>query len=113
VWRVLRIKRGRVDRVVFPPEQVAEVKAVACEPPAKDAPLSRRSVTDVHRLVFERGISEASVSTVVRWLREDAILPGGSAPGFSRSTRSSRSRRAGFLICTKGGGMVSCCIPAT
>jgi hypothetical protein len=66
---------GRVDRVVFPPEQVAEVKAVACEPPAKAAPLSRRSVADVHRLVIERGISEASVSTIVRWLREDAIRP--------------------------------------
>jgi len=34
-----RIKRGLVDRVVFPPEQIAEVKAVACEPPAKGAPL--------------------------------------------------------------------------
>jgi hypothetical protein len=37
--------------------------------------LSRRSVADVHRLVIERGISEASVSTIVRWLREDAIRP--------------------------------------
>ena len=73
--RGLRIKRGRVDRVVFPPEQIAEVKAVACEPPAQGAPLSRRSVTDVHRLVIGRGISEASVSTIVRWLREDAIRP--------------------------------------
>jgi hypothetical protein len=38
-------------------------------------PLSRRSVADVHRLVIERGITEASVSTIVRWLREDAIRP--------------------------------------
>jgi hypothetical protein len=75
VWRGLRIKRGRVDRAVFPPEQVAEVKAVACEPPAEGAPLSRRSVADVHRLVIERGISEASASTVLRWLRADAIRP--------------------------------------
>ena len=75
VWLVWRIKRGRVDRVVFPPEQIAEVKAVACEPPAKGAPLSRRSVADVHRLVIERGISDASASTIVRWLREDAIRP--------------------------------------
>jgi hypothetical protein len=74
-WQVLRIKRGRVDRVVFPPEQIAEVKAVACEPPAWGAPLSRRSVADVHRLVIQRGISEASASTIVRWLREDAIRP--------------------------------------
>ena len=71
----MRIKRDRVDRAVFPPEQIAEVKAVACEPPAKGAPLSRRSVADVHRLVVERGISEASVSTILRWLRDDAIRP--------------------------------------
>jgi DDE superfamily endonuclease len=72
----LRIKRGRVARVVFPPEQIAEVKAAACEPPARDGvPLSRRSVADVHRLVIERGITDASVSTIVRWLRQDAIRP--------------------------------------
>jgi hypothetical protein len=60
----------------FPPEHVSEVKAVACEPPAKEGvPLSRRSVADVHRLVIERGICEASASTIVRWLREDAIRP--------------------------------------
>ena len=69
-------KRGRVARVAFPPEQVAEVKAVACEPPSQGAPLSRRSVADVHRLTVERGIADASVSTIVRWLREDAIKPG-------------------------------------
>jgi hypothetical protein len=67
--------RGRVDRVVFPPEQVAEVKAVACEPPAQGAPLSRRSVADVHRLVIQRGICRASQSSIVRWLAEDAIRP--------------------------------------
>jgi DDE superfamily endonuclease len=51
------------------------VKAVACEPPGEGAPLSRRSTADVHRLVIERGIAEVSRSTVVRWLREDAIRP--------------------------------------
>ena len=70
-----RIFHGRVDRGAFPPEQIAEVKAVACEPPAKGAPLSRRSVADVHRLVIERGIADASVSTIVRWLGADAICP--------------------------------------
>ena len=70
-----RIFHGRVDRGAFPPEQIAEVKAVACEPPAKGAPLSRRSVADVHRLVIERGIADASVSTIVRWLGADAIRP--------------------------------------
>ena len=69
------IKRGRVDRVVFPPQQIAEVKAVACQPPSDGAPLSRRSTADVHRLVIQRGICDASASTIVRWLRADAIRP--------------------------------------
>ena len=49
----LRIKRGRVDRVVFPPEQVAEVKAIACElPRTHELPLSRFSQAS---LLSERG----------------------------------------------------------
>ncbi len=69
------MKRGRVARAAFPPQQIAEVKAVACEPPSEGAPLSRRSTADVHRLVVERGVCDASQSTIVRWLREDAIRP--------------------------------------
>ena len=70
-----RTKRGQAGRAAFPPEQIAEVKAVACEPPSEGAPLSRRSTADVHRLCIERGTCEASQSTIVRWLREDAIRP--------------------------------------
>jgi hypothetical protein len=33
----LRDQARRVDRAAFPPERVAEVKAVACEPPARRA----------------------------------------------------------------------------
>jgi hypothetical protein len=73
--RVWQIERGQVARAAFPPQQIAEVKAVACEPPSEGAPLSRRSTADVHRLVIERGICDASQSTIVRWLREDAIRP--------------------------------------
>jgi hypothetical protein len=69
------MKRGRVARAAFPPQQIAEVKAVACEPPSEGCPLSRPSTADVHRLVLERGICNASQSTIVRWLREDAIRP--------------------------------------
>jgi hypothetical protein len=69
------MKRGQVARAAFPPQQIAEVKAVACEPASEGAPLSRRSTADVHRLVVERGICDASQSTIVRWLREDAIRP--------------------------------------
>ena len=72
----LRIKRGRVGRVVFPPEQVAEVKAIACDlPRTHDLPLGRFTRVELHRLVIERGVTEASASTIWRWLREDAIKP--------------------------------------
>jgi hypothetical protein len=75
-WMGLRIKRGRVDRVVSPPEQVAEVKAIACElPRSHDVPLSRFSRVELHRLVVERGVTEASASTIWRWLHDDAIKP--------------------------------------
>ena len=70
------MKRGRVDRVVFPPQQVAEVKVIACELPVKhDLPLSRFSRAELHRLVIERGVTDASASTIWRWLHDDAIKP--------------------------------------
>ena len=72
----LRTKRGQVARAVFPPEQVAEVKAIACElPRTHGLPLSRFSRVELHRLVIERGVTEASASTIWRWLHEDAIKP--------------------------------------
>jgi hypothetical protein len=68
--------RARAARAVFPPEQVAEVKAIACELPAiHGAPLSRFSRSELHRLVIERGLTAASASTIWRWLAEDAIKP--------------------------------------
>jgi len=40
----LRIERGRVARAVFPPQEVAQVKAIACElPRERGVPLSRFS----------------------------------------------------------------------
>lgn len=75
-WTGLRITRGRVGRAVFPPEQVAEVKAIACElPKSHELPLSRFSRVELHRLVIERGVTDASASTIWRWLHEDAIKP--------------------------------------
>src|SRR5256712_7128235 len=71
-----RIERGRVARAVFPPQEVAQVKAIACELPRQhDLPLSRFSRAELHRLVIERGVCEASASTIARWLREDALKP--------------------------------------
>jgi hypothetical protein len=52
------------------------VKALACELPATHGlPLSRFSRTELHRLVIERGLSEASASTIWRWLHDDALKP--------------------------------------
>src|SRR5829696_2584258 len=75
-WLVLRIERGRVARAVFPPQQVAQVKAIACELPRdQGVPLSRFSRAELHRLVIERAVCDASASTIARWLSNDAIRP--------------------------------------
>jgi hypothetical protein len=72
----LRTERGRVARAVFPPQEVAQVKAVACElPKAHGLALSRFSRSEIHRFVVEQAVSEASASTIGRWLAEDAIRP--------------------------------------
>jgi hypothetical protein len=69
-------RRGRVDRAVFPPEQVAAVTAIACELPASEGvPLSRLSRTELHRLVIERGVSEASATTIWRRLHDAGLKP--------------------------------------
>src|SRR4029450_7158663 len=68
-WQRCTSERGRVARGVFPPEEVAQVKAIACELPREHGlPLSRFSRAELHRLVIERGITEASASTIARWL---------------------------------------------
>src|SRR4051794_32272771 len=69
-WTDCRTGRGRVDRAVFPPEQVAEVVAVACELPARhERRLGRFSRTELHRLVIEQGVTDASATTIWRWAR--------------------------------------------
>lgn len=69
--------RGQAARGVFPPAQIAEVKAVACELPSESGvPLSRYSSSEVAREAVNRGIVvEISGTTVWRWLAEDAIRP--------------------------------------
>src|SRR5712691_4598240 len=37
--------------------------------------LSERERAELHRLVIERGVTEASASTIARWLREDSLRP--------------------------------------
>jgi transposase len=61
----------------FAPRVVAEVKAMACEPPAqRDVPLSRWSSTELAvQAVTEGLVGSVSASTVRRWLHEAAIKP--------------------------------------
>ncbi|MGH2657958.1 MAG: IS630 family transposase [Actinomycetota bacterium] len=61
----------------FPPQVVVEVKALACELPARlGVPLSRLQVPDIRPEAIARGIvAEVSGSTIWRWLTEDAIRP--------------------------------------
>ena len=44
-------------------------------PGTQGVPLSRFSRAELHRLVVERGVCEASASTIARWLAEDALKP--------------------------------------
>jgi hypothetical protein len=61
----------------FPPAEIAEVKALACELPAQTGrPLSRWSAAELAREAVNRGIvCQVSGTTVWRWLCADAIRP--------------------------------------
>ncbi len=69
--------RGRGVRGRFPPGEIAEVKALACELPAESGrALSRWSAAELAREAVGRGIvCSVSGTTVWRWLSEDAIRP--------------------------------------
>lgn len=73
----LRINPDPDARLVFPPNIVVQIKALACELPfEKGIPLSRFSSNEIASAAISRGIvAQISGSTVWRWLREDAIKP--------------------------------------
>lgn len=49
---------------------------MACELPARhDRPLGRFSRTELHRLVIEQGVTDASASTIWRWLHDRSLKP--------------------------------------
>jgi hypothetical protein len=56
---------------------VVEVKALACARPVElGLPLARLSIADIAREAVRREIVETiSLTTVWRWLREDALRP--------------------------------------
>ncbi|HEX3826717.1 MAG TPA: IS630 family transposase [Sporichthyaceae bacterium] len=68
-------RSGRPRR--FTPVQVAEVKALACTPPAQaGVALSRWSSRELAARAVTAGITASvSASTIRRWLRADAIRP--------------------------------------
>src|ERR687897_694976 len=69
-WRDLTRGLGLGGRGRFPPAQIAEVKALACELPAQTGrPPSRWSAAELAREAVARGIvCQISGTTVWRWL---------------------------------------------
>ena len=74
---VLRIVLDTGDPVLFPPEVMMEIKALACALPKERAvPFSRLSHADIANEAMSRGIvASISGATVWRWLNADAIKP--------------------------------------
>jgi len=68
--------RGLADRRAFPPTEVTQVKALACDRPRPQAgcPLSRFSVEDIRVRALAQGIA-MSYSSVWRCLHQDALRP--------------------------------------
>jgi hypothetical protein len=77
VSKALKSDLDRDAPGLFPPDLVVQVKAIACELPAKfELPLSRWSAKDIADYIQKSGIvAQVSGSTVWRWLNEDAIKP--------------------------------------
>jgi hypothetical protein len=72
-----RISRGRDAPRSFPPEQVAHVKAIACELPAKHGrPLSRFSLSEIVAAVLaDDTIAQIGRTTIWRILHQDGLRP--------------------------------------
>lgn len=68
---------GRDDRPLFPPKQIVQIKAVACELPAhRDQPLRRLFIPDIPRIVVaEKIVKSISRAEIWRILDEDALKP--------------------------------------
>lgn len=71
------IVRVQADRGFFPPEQVIQAKAIACERPTeRGEPLGRYSLADIVLIMKREGIvSQISRSTLSRWYQTDALRP--------------------------------------
>ncbi len=90
---------------LFSPVQVAQVKALACRPPAHcSAPLSHWSCPELARQVITDGICESiSGSTVRRWPAMRSNL-GSISRGYSFPTLTSRPKPGGSWTSTPASG---------
>ena len=76
--------------------------------PRTALPLARFSRTELHRLVIERGVTDASASTIWRWLHEDAIKPWQKRSWiFPRDPDFARQGRRGCSTSTRGASRAS------
>lgn len=73
-------------RRVFPPEQVVQAKAIACELPAqRQEPLSRYGLSDIVLILKrEQIVSSISRATLWRWFYADALRPWRYRPWLFR-----------------------------
>lgn len=73
-WTITRVPGGRR---FFPPTQIAAIKAVACELPAKlDLPFSRLSLSELQDYLLKQEVVEhISIGKLWTVLDEDAIRP--------------------------------------
>jgi hypothetical protein len=86
------------------------VKAIACELPAVHGlPLGRFTRTELHRLVIERGVTEASASTIWRWLHDDAIRPWQQRSWLFMRDPEFAAKAGGCSISTPGASRAAGC----
>ena len=76
-WPGLKNNRAAGDRRAFPPSVMVEIKALACELPARHGlPLAHWSLSELRREAMEHGVvAQISGTTLWRWLSQDALRP--------------------------------------
>jgi hypothetical protein len=76
-WPGSKNNRAAGDRRAFPPSVMVEIKALACELPARRGlPLAHWSLSELRREAMEHGVvAQISGTTLWRWLSQDALRP--------------------------------------
>jgi hypothetical protein len=76
-WQGSKNDRAAGDRRAFPPSVMVEIKALACELPARRGlPLAHWSLSELRREAMDQGlVARISGTTLWRWLSQDALRP--------------------------------------